>query len=64
MPLSLEAKVDLDRAVKAYVSSSQALQDFQQACQRRDWDKVELARTTALCSLESFMDNFAMAYRT
>ena len=62
MPLPQSAAIDFDRALKSYIASAEALEEFQRACQMGNEPVAELARAKVLGSMESFMDNYAAAY--
>ena len=59
-----DAKADLDRAMLSYQNAAKGLESFQAACTVGDWEAAEMARERVIGSYESFMDNYAAAFRT
>lgn len=58
-----DAKEDLDRAMISYNMASEGLCCFQAACAAGDWEAAERHRENLLSAYESFMDNYAAAFR-
>ena len=55
-----KAALQVERAQMAF---NTGLNEYQNACQRQDWEIIDAKRLQAVCALESFLDNVAMSHR-